>query len=261
MATSPKLQQTATIFTEENISRNSLYMILIVCIGYFMHTETFTELIQKFNAPTEKTETFSGKGKVQKVKIAGASIGNIFETPKRNLATSTRVAKYKTSGAEVNKSVAFSKDEVLGNTKLIQAYIKRYAPVAKIEEREMAIPAAITMAQGILESGAGTTKSSQLANNHFAKTCHLSKCHKNHCKNIAPESRKDFYVIYQNSWQSFRAHSESLYSENRFQSLYRIPKSDYKKWAKGLEKAGYSREKNYAAKLIYLIETYKLNNI
>jgi uncharacterized FlgJ-related protein len=125
----------------------------------------------------------------------------------------------------------------------------------------MAIPASISIAQGLLESAAGTTRLAKLANNHFSKVCHSKHCKKGHCKNIVPESHKDFYVIYQSAWDSYRAHSESLYKEDRYQKLYSISKKDYKAWAKGLEKAGYSKEKNYASKLVYLIETYHLDKI
>ncbi len=260
MATSRKLQQGTSIFTEESISRNSFYILMIVCLGYFMHTNTFTALVDKLPTTSESTDVGSEGPKARKVKIATAGMGGFFET-RKGLNEKTKASGIKINEVANHRSSAIFKDEVIGNTKLVQAYIKRYAAVAKIEELEMAIPASITLAQGILESGAGTTKSAQLVNNHFSKTCHLKNCKKNHCKNIVPDARKDFFIIYQNAWQSYRAHSESLYREDRFQKLYSIPKKDYRSWAKGLEKAGYSKDKNYAAKLIYLIETYRLNKI
>ena len=258
MATSGKLQQGTSIFTEEKISRNSFYILMIVCLGYFMHTDTFEALVK--GQGSNKSADASVGDKAGKVKVATASMGTFFNSEKSS-TEKKKLSYHKVAPSEIHKPSAIASEEIISNSRLVQSYIKKYAAVAKIEEREMAIPAAIILAQGILESGAGTSKSSQLINNHFAKTCQQKKCKKDHCKNVVSESRKDFYIVYQNAWQSYRAHSQSLYSKDRYEFLYRIPKSDYKAWAKGLEKAGYSEAKNYAAKLIYLIETYRLNRI
>ena len=258
MATSGKLQQAMGIFTEEKISRNTFYVLMIVCLGYVMHTDTFESLVKRKDLKISQSD--ANGAHPTKIKVAAASMGGFFESEKRPAARKKVGGSSRTSSTTNSAAVAVSV-EILASSKMVQSYIKRYGVVAKIEEKEMAIPASIILAQGILESAAGSSKSAQMLNNHFAKTCHKKNCKKDHCRNVLTESRKDFYIVYQNAWQSYRAHSQSMYSDARFERLYRIPTSDYKTWAKGLERAGYSEDKNYAAKLIYLIETYKLNRI
>jgi len=138
-------------------------------------------------------------------------------------------------------------------------YINKYSEVAKEEMRQYGIPASITMAQGILESAAGTSYLARTANNHFGIKCgedwegprvFKDDDHKNEC-----------FRKYKNPEESFRDHSEFLAKRKRYAFLFRLPPSDYEAWAKGLKKAGYATDPSYPSKLIYLIEKYELDRL
>ncbi|MBK7406736.1 MAG: glucosaminidase domain-containing protein [Saprospirales bacterium] len=137
------------------------------------------------------------------------------------------------------------------------AYVERFAEVARGEMQKYGIPASITLAQGLLESDAGKSRLAVRENNHFGIKCHSRKCPKGHCVNYADDTPKDFFRKYGTAWESFRAHSEFL-NRDRYQSLHKLKPSDYKGWAKGLERAGYATGDGYGEKLIRLIEDLKL---
>ena len=136
------------------------------------------------------------------------------------------------------------------------AYINRFSHIAVSEMHKYGIPASIKLAQGLIESRAGTSRLAVNNNNHFGIKCHSKKCKKGHCINATDDHHKDFFRIYDSPWESWRAHS-LLITKGRYVNLtgYGV---DYKKWAHGLKKAGYATDKHYAGKLIKVIEDYKL---
>ena len=142
---------------------------------------------------------------------------------------------------------------------LRQAYIERFAPVAVAEMNKYGIPASITLAQGLLESVAGTSKLATSTNNHFGIKCFAANCAPGHCRNYDDDHHKDFFRSYETAWESYRAHSEFLAHGRRYAALFELAPDDYKGWAKGLRKAGYATDKAYANKLISLIERYELD--
>jgi len=136
-------------------------------------------------------------------------------------------------------------------------YIAKFKRTAQREMREYGIPASITMAQGILESAAGTSYLARTANNHFGIKCgddwtgpkvFKDDDHKNEC-----------FRKYKSPEESYRDHSEFLAKRRRYAFLFRFSPSDYEAWAKGLKKAGYATDPSYPSKLIYLIEKYDLH--
>lgn len=133
-------------------------------------------------------------------------------------------------------------------------YVDRYAKIAKTEMSKYGIPASITLAQGLLESNIGKSTLATQNKNHFGIKCFSRKCAKGHCSNFADDSHKDFFRIFANSWESYRAHSLLLKNNKRYSRLFKLRRTDYKGWAKGLKKAGYATDKTYANKLIKLIE-------
>ncbi len=139
-----------------------------------------------------------------------------------------------------------------------EVYIKRFAKVAQAEMRKYGIPASIILAQGLIETNAGESRLSTKNNNHFGMKCFSKKCKKNHCSNFTDDSHKDFFRIYKNAWESYRAHSLLLQGK-RYRHLTKLPRTDYKNWAKGLKKAGYATDPKYAIKLIRLIESLNLH--
>lgn len=137
-------------------------------------------------------------------------------------------------------------------------YVKRFSPVAVAEMEKYGIPASITLAQGLLESDAGQSRLAVNNNNHFGIKCFARNCKPGHCSNHSDDSHKDFFRKYKSVWESYRAHSLFL-QRSRYQHLRKIPRTDYKSWAKGLSKAGYATDKKYADKLVTLIENMKLH--
>lgn len=134
-------------------------------------------------------------------------------------------------------------------------YIAYFKQTAVKEMQLFDIPASITLAQGILESGSGKGRLARVANNHFG-----IKCHDWTGARIYHDDDKDqeCFRKYKNPNQSFRDHSEFLAYRKRYAGLFKLRKDDYKGWAKGLRKAGYATDPNYPKKLITLIERYEL---
>lgn len=136
------------------------------------------------------------------------------------------------------------------------AYIERFAGVAQVEMQKFGIPASISLAQGLVESRSGHSTLARRNNNHFGMKCFSKKCRKGHCSNHTDDHHKDFFRIYKNSWESWRAHSQMLAS-GRYTTLKKYGK-DYRKWAYGLKSLGYATDRNYAEKLIGMIERHNL---
>ena len=140
--------------------------------------------------------------------------------------------------------------------KQARAFISEYAQTAKSEMEIFGIPASIKMAQALIESRAGSSYLAKNNKNFFGMKCFSKKCRKGHCSNATDDHHKDFFRKFENTWESWRAHSKLL-SQGRYKHL-KSHKNDYKKWAHGLKEAGYATDKKYAAKLINVIEKYQL---
>ncbi len=135
-------------------------------------------------------------------------------------------------------------------------YIKKYAPIAVSEMYLSKIPASITLAQGILESASGRSHLASKSNNHFGIKCH--KKWKGQRVYHDDDERGECFRKYTYIETSFKDHSAFLTKRKRYAFLFSYNKKDYKKWAKGLKKAGYATDKDYPKKLIKIIERYKL---
>ncbi len=125
------------------------------------------------------------------------------------------------------------------------------------------IPASITLAQGLLESGIGNSRLARHANNHFG-----IKCHKGWTGNSYYIEDDDYdkqgnlmkscFRSYSNAEESYFDHSRFLSERSRYRFLFDYDRTDYKAWAKGLKKAGYATAPTYATKLIKIIERENL---
>lgn len=135
-------------------------------------------------------------------------------------------------------------------------YIAIFSDIAQDEMRKYNVPASITLAQGILESGSGKGRLSKDANNHFGIKCHKGwtggKIYHD------DDAAQECFRKYKNAKYSFRDHSLFLIERSRYANLFNLGKGDYKAWAKGLKKAGYATDRKYSQKLITLIERYQL---
>ena len=140
------------------------------------------------------------------------------------------------------------------------AYVKNYQDIALREMATHGIPASITLAQALLESGVGKSTLATRNNNHFGLKCFSKKCSKGHCSNHSDDHHKDFFRIFDRPEESYLAHSKLLQND-RYRQLFKLAPTDYKGWARGLSKAGYATDPSYATKLISLIEGLELHRL
>lgn len=140
---------------------------------------------------------------------------------------------------------------------VVEEYIANYAGIAQEEMRLYKIPASITLAQGILESGAGRGELTRRANNHFGIKCHDWKGEMVYHDD---DRNQECFRKYKDPQNSFRDHSLFLAERRRYAKLFELDIDDYKGWAKGLRAAGYATDRLYPRKLIDLIERYQLYN-
>lgn len=136
-------------------------------------------------------------------------------------------------------------------------YIEEFAEIAQYEMRAFGIPASITLAQGILESGSGKGQLTLKTNNHFGIKCHTGW--QGEYDFHDDDAKGECFRKYNHPMFSFRDHSIFLASRSRYRFLFNYRRDDYKKWAYGLRKAGYATDKQYPQKLIALIDRYDLD--
>lgn len=141
--------------------------------------------------------------------------------------------------------------------KQYEAYIKKYRDIAVEEMRKYHIPASITLAQGLLESGAGQSTLARKSNNHFGIKCGSDWNGKS--VRYDDDARNECFRAYKHPKQSYEDHSKFLASRSRYAFLFKLKITDYKGWAKGLKKAGYATDRRYAQRLIDIIELYDLH--
>jgi LysM repeat protein len=135
-------------------------------------------------------------------------------------------------------------------------YIDMYKDLAVSEMRRTKIPASITLAQGMIESDYGRSRLAVEANNHFGIKCHdnwKGATIKHH-----DDKRNECFRKYPKPEESYYDHSDFLSSTSRYSALFDLKETDYKGWAKGLKKAGYATNPDYANMLIRTIEEYDL---
>ena len=135
-------------------------------------------------------------------------------------------------------------------------YIRKWAPLAVREMHAYKIPASITLAQGILESGSGKSQLAAKSKNHFGIKCHTGW--KGGRVYHDDDARGECFRKYQFVESSYEDHSKFLTQRRRYAFLFSYGSKNYKKWAKGLKKAGYATDPKYPRKLISLIENYEL---
>jgi len=136
-------------------------------------------------------------------------------------------------------------------------YVDTFSEVAQLEMKAYGIPASITLAQGLLESGFGKGALAQKTNNHFGIKCHTGW--EGDYDFHDDDEKGECFRKYNHPMYSYRDHSLFLTKRGRYAFLFEYRNTDYKKWAHGLRKAGYATDKRYPQKLISLIERYELS--
>ena len=136
-----------------------------------------------------------------------------------------------------------------------QQYIDQYKDCAIEQMLKWKVPASITLAQGLLESGAGKSRLAVKGNNHFGIKCHgwqgATIYHDD-------DARGECFRAYISAFESFEDHSRFLATGQRYAGLFKLKITDYQGWAKGLKAAGYATNPKYAQQLIDVIQLYKL---
>lgn len=169
--------------------------------------------------------------------------------------TSRTASQQRNSGNKSNEELKAT-SAVKVTTEVVKQYITGYKETAKDNMRTHGIPASITLAQGILESGSGQGRLALQANNHFGIKCHTDWT--GETIRHDDDAKQECFRKYRHASESFRDHSLFLTSRSRYADLFTLDKGDYKGWAKGLRKAGYATDPKYPDKLISLIERYEL---
>ena len=186
-----------------------------------------------------------------------------------NCGAKKRIVKKKSRGTEITEpkpkklpsvnEVKITRKLAKKNPRLNKetlAYIRTYAPIAVHEMHQYKIPASITLAQGILESGKGKSKLALKSKNHFGIKCH-SKWTGERVYHDDDEKGECFRK-YKFVATSYNDHSLFLSQRGRYAFLFDYNIKNYKKWAYGLRKAGYATDRKYPSKLLKIIEDYHL---
>jgi hypothetical protein len=141
----------------------------------------------------------------------------------------------------------FSQDEIT-----VGEYIETYKAIALQEREKYHIPASITLAQGILESGCGNSSLAREANNHFGIKCHENWTGKTFHQD--DDEKNECFRKYKTAEESYQDHSRFLTSRDRYRFLFELDITDYRAWAYGLKQAGYATNPRYPEMLIRIIE-------
>lgn len=226
---------------------------------YFGNSQWWTSRHQIHESPTPKKRVANFKlWQPIALFILVCSLSSCGSSKKIIVERQPKVTKEVVDSAAPKKQKAQPKTPVkaMTNKEKIIAYVKLYASVAQEEMKSFGIPASITLAQGILESGMGYGRLAVDGNNHFGIKCHRDWKGKRIYHD--DDEKGECFRVYKDAENSFRDHSLFLSERSRYAFLFDIKTSQYKAWAKGLKKAGYATDPKYPEKLISLIERFEL---
>lgn len=180
----------------------------------------------------------------------------ITRIPEKVLVESKRTEAY------INKEEPETPEELQATSAvkvtpaLIREYIATYKDIAMVEMQRYGIPASITLAQAILESGSGQGRLARHARNHFGIKCHYDW--EGDTITHDDDAKGECFRKYEHPEASFEDHSQFLVNRSRYAFLFSLKAGDYQGWAYGLKKAGYATDPGYPQKLLFLIKKYEL---
>jgi LysM repeat protein len=159
---------------------------------------------------------------------------------------------------ENNKRIQNENRQAIGSysSYTVNSYIERFKAIAVKEMNLYGIPASITLAQGLFESGFGNGELARVANNHFGIKCTSDWKGRSYYKD--DDNVNDCFRVYNNPEDSYRDHSEFL-KRKRYARLFELDKNDYVGWAYGLKEAGYATNPQYPQLLINAVQKYHLD--
>lgn len=176
--------------------------------------------------------------------------------PSKTTTPITKVEKTKESEKKEELEELEATSKILITKDNVQIYIDNFQEIAKRNMKEHGVPASITLAQGVLESGAGKGRLSTIANNHFGIKCH--KGWTGESVKHDDDAAQECFRKYDDPADSYKDHSLFLTSRPWYNPLFKLDKGDYVAWAKGLKTSGYATDPKYPEKLISIIERYQL---
>lgn len=241
------------------IKKGLLFIVLLFMVG----CSTNQPIVRTTKASYKKPSTTTSTGNRTTTHPSTAKKPVVTTKPTNHGSSSTSdKSVVKSSGG--SETTTNSQSEILEattrvkvTTAMVLDYISKYKETAKKNMVQYGIPSSIILGQGILESGAGTGPLSTLANNHFGIKCH--KDWSGPSVRYDDDEEKECFRKYEQPGESYKDHSLFLTGRAWYQPLFKLPKDDYKQWARGLKVAGYATDPKYPDKLIGIIERYQLN--
>ncbi|NCT10222.1 MAG: LysM peptidoglycan-binding domain-containing protein [Flavobacteriia bacterium] len=185
-----------------------------------------------------------------------ASKKTVVKPKKKQTITVVEDEPKKLPSVKEKKHVEELKDKKENHNKYTLEYIQRFAPIAVRKMHVHKIPASITLAQGVLESGSGRSVLALKSNNHFGIKCHTNWTGESVTHD--DDEKGECFRKYQYPETSYDDHAAFLTQRKRYAFLFSFKTEDYKKWARGLKDAGYATDVNYPEKIIKIIEDYEL---
>lgn len=234
-------------------------VILLMCLSFLIACGSSHPVVRTTKSPSAQSKPVVRNVKKPVAKpVAKSTDTKPAETKPKIVVESDNkpVVENKNQSEDNSTEILEATTRVKVTTAMVLEYIEKYKEIAKQDMKEYGIPASITLGQGILESGAGTGPLSVQANNHFGIKCH--KEWTGPSVKYDDDSAQECFRKYTQPNDSYRDHSLFLITRERYSSLFKLEKSDYKSWAKGLKAAGYATDTAYPTKLIALIERYQL---
>jgi flagellum-specific peptidoglycan hydrolase FlgJ len=254
----------------------TLIALSLMLLLVFAKSNMIDEPTKSSNGKVSSART-GAKTKATKPKLGNeaAAIGNTFQTKNTDptegvteilpvrAVQPVRSTAYASGGNDANlfDNVSIFVAPEKANAVVVKSkkdkcwdYVRRFVGVARAERQKFGIPVSITLAQGLLESDAGDSRLTRAANNHFGV-----KTFNRHVEHVVmkDDTPTDKFKKYNSAWESYRDHS-LLLMRDHYRGLQYLSKTDYAGWARGLEKAGYATDKQYAEKLIKIIENLQL---
>ncbi len=208
------------------------------------------ELPRNYQAPSQKISTPRKKQESKLTEKTPEKKAEVKETEKGTSMFNFFSSPFKKG--KKGKDILGELDAIDGAIK--EAYLERFAHVAKSEHEKFQIPASIILANALLHSQGGQNNLSTDYNNHFSIPCG------DNWDGGTGSSEGTCYRIYESAWMSFRNHSQYITS-GKFADLTELGATDYQGWAKGLAKRNFSEDKNLEKNLIRIIEQYGLNDL
>ena len=217
---------------------NNLFLILLL-LGINYVTYAQNSPFSLINATSDTLQSYEKNNALWSYRLTSFGGGNNGTDKK------TKTAKTK------SKTTTVVKNEIS-----VQEYINQYYAIAVSEMQRTQVPASITLAQGILESGAGNSYLTRKAKNHFGILCH--KEWRGPRLAFFQNGKKYTYRAYNSGYASYIDHSNFLENRPNYSPLFNHKTTDYTKWAKGLADAGYAEDPTYSEKIIEVIQKHQL---